>query len=432
MKRTLSALLVASSILPGMAHAQEDLEARIAALEAMVSELKSELADRHADDGVERIEVATPPGSTLAATPSPAPTFQIGETAVRVGGFIDFDVNVTNTSDGSIASASIARDFYIPGATPIGGEDQTVTDFTAEASRLFVSAERNIGETAIKGYVEMDFLGSLQGNERVSNSFSPRLRRAYVSMGGWLAGQEWTTFQNTSAIPESASFLVLSDGMVFIRQPQIRYTTGNFQFALENGDTTITDLTGARLEADSNALPDVVARYNWSGDHGNVSFAAIGRQLRADLQGMEETTVGYGGSVSGRVRLGARDDIRFNVFGGEGLGRYVGINAVNGAAIDPVTGDFEAIPVYGGLIAWRHPFGDTARFNLGYSGLWADQPGFVPGSSTETVQSAYGAILWDIADKTTVGVETMFGRRETMDGDDGTLTRMTVSAKHAF
>ena len=432
MKKAIRGLLVSAAVLPAVAvpatafaQDDDDLRERIEALESLVAEMKAELEAR---DDVVRLEQA----SYTAAKPAPEKKtdgFTMGDTTVKIGGIIDVDAHVTNTSDGAIASSSIARDFYIPGATPIGGDDQTVTDFTAQASRLWISGEREVGGQTVKGYMEMDFLGSLQGNERVSNSFSPRLRRAFVTWGNWLAGQEWSTFQNTSAIPESASFLALSDGMAFIRQPQIRYTNGNWQIALENADATITDTTGARVEADSNLIPDVVARYNLKGDYGNVSFAAIARQLRADLPGYDEEVFGYGLSVSGRVKVAAADDIRFNVFGGEGLGRYVGLNAVNGAAIDPVTGDLEAISSYGGLVAYRHPFGDTARLNFG---LWADHPDFTLGSATKSVQSVYGAVLWDVAPKTTLGTELMFGTRENEAGDDGNFTRLTASAKYAF
>lgn len=431
MKTPLKAALALSALIPGSALAQTgELEARIEALEAMVSDLKSELKAQKAD-GVERVKPVTQT-EPQAEKKISGPGITVGDTTVRVGGFVDTDLHVTHKSDGTIASSSIARDFYIPGATPIGGDEQTTTDFTAEASRLFVSAERKAGDKTVKGYIEMDFLGSFQGNERVSNSFSPRLRRAFLSYGNWLIGQEWSTFQNTSAIPESASFLVLSDGMVFVRQPQIRYTLGNFQFALENGDTTVTDVTGGRIEADSNMVPDIVARYNMKGEYGNVSIAALGRQLRAEMPGLEETTYGYAVSFSGRVKAGGRDDIRFNVVGGEGAGRYVGLNAINSVAIDPMTGDFEAIPAIGGLVAWRHPFGKTARLNVGYSGLFADNPDFIAGTATKNVQSVYGAILWDIAEKTTVGTELLLGRRENENGDEGNLSRVTVSAKYAF
>ena len=117
--------------------------------------------------------------------------------------------------------------------------------------------------------------------------------------------------------------------------------------------------------------------------------------------------------------------------GGEGLGRYIGLAASRATALDP-NGELEAIPSYGGLIAWRHPFGDTARFNVGYSGLFIDNPSYLGGGATSSVQSAYGAVLWDIAPKVTTGVEFMHGIRELESGAEGEISRLTFSTKYAF
>jgi hypothetical protein len=405
-----------------------NIEARIAALEAMVAELKAELAEERADVDeaivrLDKVERAAPTDRTFATNTG----FMVGDTTFKLAGFIDVDAHATTLSDGGIASNSIARDFYIPSVTPIGGEETSFTDITAQASRFAVTAQKPAGDKTITGYLELDFLGSAQGNELVSNSYSPRLRRAYIDYGNWRVGQEWSTFQNTSAIPESASFLVLSDGMVFVRQTQVRYTNGNWQFAVENPNTTSLNI-GSR---DENLLPDVVARYNMKGDFGNISIAGIGRQLRADLGATEEETYGFGLSVAGRVNVGEKDDIRFNLTGGEGIGRYIGLAASRATALDP-NGDLEAIPSYGGLVAWRHPFGETARLNLGYSGLFVDNPSYLGDTVTKSVQSAYGAILWDIAPKVTTGFELLHGIRELESGADGNLTRVTFSTKYAF
>ncbi|MEL6566883.1 MAG: DcaP family trimeric outer membrane transporter [Pseudomonadota bacterium] len=404
-----------------------DVEARIAALEAMVAELKAELAEERADmdEAIVRLE-----NVEREATDRPVVAtdgFVVGDTTFKISGFIDADTHITALSDGQIGSNSIARDFYIPSATPIGGDDSTQTDLTAQATRFAVTAQRQVGGKALTGHIEMDFLGSAQGNELVSSSFSPRLRRAYIDYGNWRVGQEWSTFQNTSAIPESASFLVLSDGMVFVRQAQIRYTNGNFLVAIENPNTTSLNF-GSQ---DENVLPDVVARYNMKGDFGNVSLAAIGRQLRADFGANEEEVFGWGLSAAGRVNVGESGDIRFNLTGGEGLGRYIGLAASRATALDP-SGDLEAISSYGGLIAFRQPFGETARFNVGYSGLWVDNPDYLGGGATSSTQSAYGAILWEPIEKVTMGAELLYGIRELESGADGSITRFTFSTKYAF
>lgn len=431
-------LMAATALgLGGLAAAQSapgDLEARIAALEAMVGELKGELAATRAatDTSLVRVEKKV---DEAAAKPATVPGgIEIGETTLSFGGYVDLDAHITNTSDGTIPSSSIARDFYIPGAIPVGGAGNTTTDFTLQATRFYFDAKRDVGGRKVSGHIELDFLGSAQGDERVSNSFSPRLRTAWLDVDGkWRIGQDWSTFQNVTSIPESASFLVASDGMVFIRQPLIRYTLGAWQFALENGDTTYTPYTGAggRVEADAGVLPDAVVRYNIKGDFGNVSVSGLLRQLAYDTGIKSGETFGWGVSVSGLVKTGGKDDVRFNVFGGEGVGRYVGLNTVN-AAVENAAGELEAIPVYGGLVAWRHPFGETARLSVGYSGLFADHPDFTFGTPTKQTQSAFAAILWDIAPKVTVGTELLYGIRELESGTDGELSRFTFSTKYTF
>ncbi len=444
MKNRLKFLLLmgAACALAPAAYAQgPSIESRLEAMEAQIAQLKAELAAEKAkgeSDVIlleQKIQQPLPVGAQSGKSANAG--FQVGDTTFKIGGFIDMDAHVTHLSDGAIGSSSIARDFYIPSVTPIGGASTTVSDLTAQASRLSISAQRDVGSQKATAHLEMDFLGSSQGDERVSNSYSPRLRRAYLDYNGLRVGQEWSTFQNTSAIPESASFLALSDGMVFMRQPQIRYTSGNFQVALETGNTTITPAGGSgRIEADGNTIPDVVARYNLSGDYGNISLAAIGRQLRLETGApSDDSTFGFGVNVAGKVKVGERSDVRFQVAAGEGLGRYIGLNALNGAAINPATGELEAIPSYGGYVAFRQPFGETARFNIGYSALFADNPDFLTAlnpASTKSVQSAYGALLWDIAPKITVGAELMYGIKELENGADGSLTRATFSTKYGF
>lgn len=430
MKANLKLLMlagVATLALPTMAAQEQSIEDRIAALEAMVADLKSELATERAksDEAIVRIDNV----ENTMATDRPVTTtdgFAVGDTTFKISGFIDVDAHATSFSDGQITSNSIARDFYIPSATPIGGDEYTVTDITAQASRFAVTAQKPVGDDQVTGYFELDFLGSAQGNELVSSSFSPRLRRAYIDYKGWRIGQEWTTFQNTSAIPESASFLALSDGMVFGRQAQIRYTNGPWQFAIENPNTTSLNF-GA---VDDNLLPDLIGRYNFKGDFGNVSVAAIARQLRADFGATEEEVFGYGLSVSGRVNAG-EGDIRFGLTGGEGLGRYIGLAASRATALDP-NGDLEAITSWGGHVAWRQPVGEGSRISLGYSGLFVDNPDYLGGNVNKQVQSAFGAYLWDIAPRVTLGAELMYGNREQESGLEGDFTRFTFSTKYGF
>ncbi len=403
------------------ADTASDLEIRISELEAMINVLKVEL-NEHKLSTQENIQIKP------SGTPKKSIEIDQRQPSIKWGGIIDLDTHVTHFSDGEVTGSSIARDFYIPSATPIGdiGEDPS-TDFTAKSSRFYITANKLIDKHKIGGRIEMDFLGSAQGNEAVSNSYSPRLRRAFFTYDNWLMGQEWSTFQNTSAIPESASFLVLGDGMIFIRQPQIRYTKGNFQFAVENPNTN-TNLAGL---ADDNIIPDLVARFNLNGSFGNLSISGLGRHLKTELGAANEKTIGYGFSIAGRLKVSEKNDIRFSLSGGEGIGRYMGL-AVTKSADLTLDGSFEALPSFGGYLAYRHLLSDGNRLNIGGGGIIIDNLDSASDKMTKQVQSGYIAYMWDIAPKVTLGVEFMHAVRENESGENGDMNRFTFSTKYAF
>lgn len=414
------------------------LEDRLAALEAMVAELRGELEAARADAASANDRVIEIEQRAAAAPAAPAAStdrgFMMGSTRVTYGGYVDLDAHVTDTSDGDLAPTSITRDFYIPGATPVGGsgDGEADIDFTAKSSRFFFATETETDMGSVTGRIEFDFLGSPGGDERVSNSYNPRLRVAWLQMGNWRVGQDWSTFTNTAVIPESASFLIGSDGMLFGRQAQIRYTNGGFQFALENPDTTVTPFGGGgRIDAGDGALPDAVARYNWSGDFGSMTVSALARNLAYENGAIDGNALGWGLNWSGRVNLGEGSDLRFSLTGGEGIGRYIGLNSVNGAVVT-ASGDLEAIPVYGGLVAWRQQLGEGRRLSLGYSMLEADNDIALTGTgATRRTWSAFGAYLVPVG-PVTIGAELMFGERELENGQSGSITRATLSTKYPF
>ena len=445
MKNSLKILLLTSvttAFAPIASAQSSSLESRVQALEALVLRLESELAAEKAQTDNDLI-VLERKATDIIVSKAPETSgsgFKVGDTTFKLGGFVDFDAHVTNFSDAPPASSSAGRDFHLPFTTNVGDGSggATVTDFTAQATRFAVSAEREVSGKKATAHIETDFLVTGQGNERITNSFSPRLRRAYLDYDGLRVGQEWSTFQNTSAIPESASFFVLTEGQVFIRQPIIRYTKGNYQIAAENGNATIIPAGGIGLtgvigvEEDANLVPDIVARYNLKGDYGNISLSALGRQLRSNSPGLDaESDFGWGLSAAGRLNVG-EGDIRFSLTGGEGLGRYIGLNTVAGAAIDPLTGDVDAIGSIGGHIAYRHPISDNTRFSLGVSQLSIDNQDFALGAVTDRARSAYGALFWDVIPKVTFGIEGLYGDRRTEDGTDGDLSRFTFSTKYGF
>ncbi|RUO71562.1 porin [Pseudidiomarina salinarum] len=362
---------------------------------------------------------------------------QAAEPEWDFGGYVKLDAFASDYSNGMVAgSGNIGRQFYIPSLTPVGGTaDDVATDVHARQSRFFFNVKQELdnGET-ISGRIELDFMTIPTGDERVTNSYAPRLRQAYFTYGNWLLGQSWSNFQELSILPESVDFIGATDGMVFMRQPQIRYTSGDFSVSLENPETTVTPFGGgARITSSDGVLPDLTVKYKAKSGDFSYALAGIVRQLAHDTDndGDDETAGAYGVSLSGKWQLGS-DDIRASVTAGSGLGRYLGLNTFNGAVIQ-ADGSLEAIDSMGLTFAWRHAWSEKARSSLVYSRGWADNDTNLVGTGvTESTQRIGVNYMYSPANNLTFGGEISRATREIESGVDGDMTRLQFMAMYSF
>ncbi|SET20009.1 DcaP family trimeric outer membrane transporter [Thalassotalea agarivorans] len=269
--------------------------------------------------------------------------FTVGEDGKLIfGGYIKADMRVTS---GNIAF----KDFWT-GTGDVLLEDTTSTKFFVNESRF--NTKYVHGD--VTGFIEMDFYGG-GGNEVVSNSVHPRLRHAFIKYKNFTVGQTWTTFMNVSALPETADFAGPTVGEAFIRQTMVRYEIGDFQVALENPET-------AGGDPSQDVLPDVVGKYTFAGDWGNVSVAGLFRQLNVDADNSE---TGLGVSVAGSIKLYGKSDLKFQIHGGN-TGRYVGV----GATPDVVGNEAEETVSY--MVSYRHFWTEAARTSVFLGNITTD------------------------------------------------------------
>ena len=352
----------------------------------------------------------------------------------KFGGFVKTDVMYSDYSSGSYSGAG--RDFYIPGTIPVGdGDGESYLDFHAKESRINFKSTHNLDNGAKIGtFIEFDFQLPPGGNERVSNSFNPRMRHAFVTYNKWLIGQTWMTFFNVGALPENLDFVGPAESTIFGRQPMIRYTTGSWQFAAENPETTITPYGGGgRIVADDNTIPDLVARYNMKGDWGSFTATGMYRELAYNNNaGIDDSTNGYAISLSGKFVFGNKDDFRWMASTGSGMGRYMGLNTANGAVLD-ANGNLHAIDSWGAFGSFRHLWSDKWRSNATLGYLSVDNDTALTGTGvTKTASSIHLNLIYSPQPKLDFGAEFMYADREIESGADGDMTRLQFSAKYAF
>ena len=357
-------------------------------------------------------------------------------TDVKFSGYFKVDAMFSNYSDGSLSSQNLGRDFYVPSLTPVGGaEESTQFDAHAKQTRFrFTSNTKTDEGDTITGVLELDFLVTPGGNERVSNSYVPRVRHAFINYQGWTVGQTWTTFQDVKTLPESVDFVGTTDGVVFGRQALVKYTTGAWEFALENSESTITPFGGgARIVSDDGAVPDAIVRYTHTADWGHVSVAGLLRQLNLEVpNAIDDSVTSAGVSINSKIKVGEKDDIRLSFTTGSGLGRYVGLNAVNGAVLD-ANGNLETIDSTAYSVAYRHVWNNKMRSTVSYSALSVDNDVALTGASaTESTYSVSANLLYSPTAKITVGGEIKQATREIETGADGDMTRVQFTMKYAF
>jgi hypothetical protein len=391
------------------------LEARVEQLEALVKELTATKGEA--------------PAPAPAAEAKPAST-----TTYKFGGYAKFDAMFSDYSDATPDGNSLMRQFYYAPQIPIGdgtSSSDNTADFQTRESRLNFRADTTTGGgDKVTAFFEMDFLTHGDGNEVVSNSYSPRLRHAFLKYNKWTFGQTWSTFMDVSVLPEALDFVGPAESTTFIRQAMIRYTSGNLELAAENPQTFIVG--GTR---DFSTVPDLIARYTFKLDGGSyVRVAGLLRSLKVGpAGGSQADETGYGISASAKFVFDNGSDLRAMATFGDGVGRYIGLGFVPDGYIDATTGNIETAESLAWFVSYRAVWNDKWRSNFMYGTTSIDYNDNLQAATfNDTGSSFHVNLIRNILPKLDIGAEIMFGDREIVNGTDGDFTRFMLSAKYAF
>lgn len=345
---------------------------------------------------------------------------------LAIGGYLkaDYlqDVDYIGNAN-QFATASIPVDSAAE--ADLGGQ----STLTARETRLNLDFHKPSTLGEIRAFAEGDFAGS-------GNSF--RLRHAYGQIGGFLAGQTWTTFADTSTHPYTLDFEG-ADGTVWRRQAMLRYT-GNlaprwtWAIAIEEPGTSISN-AGGIAGADRSDFPDVPGFVRYQAPSGSVQLAGIVRQLRFDGDGADaginDTDSGYGAAVSFTRSLFAGDVLSGQFVYGDGIANY--IQGLSGQGVDAVLtpdGTVEALTAASAMLAYTHRWSPALRSVVAVSTSSVDDAPGLPGSAIERLDDVHLNLLWSPFKAFEVGAEAMWGQRTNQDGEDGDASRIQVSAKY--
>jgi len=321
--------------------------------------------------------------------------------------------------EGSVGQARSNGLFQmVPRESKIGFESRTPTPF-GEA-RTVMEFDWNGGGSYVPGGG-----APLQ----VSDSLVPRIRYAYATLGGLLAGQASSNFSDADANTETLDFGGDAGTPGVVRQPQIRYTMpawwgASFSVSAEDPETSIATTAGlvandagvgdAAVSPGTNTCtttavtatgttatctvgaswivnpakataPDLTAAWYLPQQWGHIDLSAVLRPGLDVTDGkyFSKSYIGYGGHIGTDVKPGwfgwVKDDIALQFEAGDGIGRYL-----NASLSPTLASNFGGTGLYGnsattgaaagaaGAAAIRVTTVNEAGGSLGYQHWWLD------------------------------------------------------------
>jgi len=335
------------------------------------------------------------------------------------------------------------RPSKIPTVDGLFGEDGQAY-LSAKQSRLGVMMNFPTSNKTVFTKFEFDMFGV--GGDAGQTTI--RLRHAYGQWGDWLAGQTNSLFMDGDIFPNVIDYWGPA-GMVFLRNPQIRWTPisgdRSFAIAIEKPTSDIDSASARELDPDlppgiqgSTKLPDLTAQFRMNQKWGHLQFAGILRKLgfdTADTPNNEPkgSDTGWGVDVTSGINVRQKDQVLLGVVYGEGIANYMNDGGVDlapgGTLADPSA---EAVPLLGISAYYNLTWSDKFTSSFGVSQTKVDNRSLQSATSYQRGQYTSANLLYYPTKNVFIGGELLWGQREDNDGSTGDDTRVQISFHFSF
>ena len=287
---------------------------------------------------------------------------------------------------------------------------------------------------------DMDLFNSGGGNTEA------RVLDAWAELGQFGAGQYYTLFMDVDSFPNTIDYWG-PNGMVFVRNPQLRYTPFNrdgmkIAISLEAPGTAID--TGKISEVDPalgagvssrTRLPDFIASIRLDRDWGHAQAAGMIRQLGYDTPGNPDaepsgSKTGYGINLSGSFNTFGKDRVTGAIVFGRGIASYMNDGGVD---LAPDAGlAAEAVETIGWFAYYDHYWSEKWSSSAGISEhTQSNTDGQFPNAFKKGRYGSANLLFYPVKN-VMAGAEFIWGRHEHQDGSAGEDHRIQFSAKFTF
>lgn len=335
------------------------------------------------------------------------------------------------------------RPSRIPTKSGAFGQDLQAT-LSARQSRFGVQGSLPVDRGDLYTKLEIDLFGV--GVDEGQTTI--RLRHAYGEWKQWLAGQTHSLFMNIDVFPTTIDYWG-PNGMVFLRNPQIRFTPikgeNTFAIAIEKPSDDIdagqireiSPDFGDRLQSNEK-MPDITAMYRMERDWGHFQASGILRRigyetLESSHNKPRDEKWGYGVSLSSNFKFFEKDRLILSATVGEGIASFMNDGGTDlapsgsGTNLKGVT-----VPLYAIVAYYDHHWSEKYSSSIGYSRTQVDNTNFQSSDAFHRGEYASVNLLHYPGKNIMIGGEFLWGSRHDKNGSYGDDVRTQVSFKYSF
>ena len=373
----------------------------------------------------------------MGATSAAALETQVGETTVGLYGYArlnmayNFDRDAGSANEGYFAEVAGSED-----EGDVGDQFQ----MSATQSRIGFRTSTPVEGSTLDTVIEGDFWSYNDDNSRF------RLRHAYGSWNGILAGQTWSNYNTFVAATPTLDFFSTagSYGGYGSRLAQLRYTIGGFSIAAEDPKAQLAENIDGSLPEDASlpdnddavsSMPALSLRYEDSPGDFSYSIAGIARQLKYDTGSEKDTEMGYGAFAAGAYQAGPVT-LRAIVNTSEGANSYLYLagDYFNGAdAYVDTNGKLQTLSGDGGAVGLSYQISPQYSLNASHGYTDVDLGDTtVGGNAGRKNKNTFLNLMWTPNERLMYGLEYGYFDTELADGREEDASRVMVAAQYSF
>jgi hypothetical protein len=338
------------------------------------------------------------------------------------------------------------RDAFPTNTIPVPQEEGQNFNMSARISRFALETwtPTDWCERTIHTFIEGDFFNG--ADQAVGGGGNPfRLRHAFFDVGWFRFGQQNSVFMDGTNWPSLVDFQG-PNSWVNQRQPSARMTVPIAErlFWAASMERPFSNIATNGLGDQVQDVPDFATHVRFEADRGHLQVSGLVRSIGFEPTGGDVTRQ-TGSGISGSavfhpwaLLLGTdpvheeypsgltRSRILLMATWGTGIARYV--NDLAGQSldgqVDPLTGDFDTVPVTAWNASYEHWFNESWLANATYAQVGTSSNPNQPAGTYDSGQYFAVSFWWIPVTRLSFGIEYLWGERENVDGQSAQANRI--------